>query len=78
MSEHLELVCFCEQRLTKFTSRILVTMKKNTSNSTEINPSRKLNLTNSISTNDSTKADKINLLNQFREKYFSTKNKKSN
>ena len=76
MREQLELVCFSEQRLTKFTSRILVTMKKNTSHSFNANLSQKLNLTDSDSTSDTaTRADKINLLNQFREKYFSTKKK---
>lgn len=76
MREQLELVCFSEQRLTKFTSRILVTMRKNTSHSFNANLSQKLNLTDSDSTSDTaTRADKINLLNQFREKYFSTKKK---
>ena len=75
MREQLELVCFSEQRLTNFTSRILVTMKKNTSHSFNANLSQKLNLTDSDGTSDTTRADKINLLNQFREKYFSTKKK---
>ncbi len=88
-SVHLDLLNFSEQRLTKFTSRILVTMKRNNLNLQEHEPYSissqadacqnsqecdKQEVKNNHALNDN-KKNLLHNLNQFRDKYFSSPRK---
>ena len=98
LNKSLDLISFSEQRLTKFVSRILVTMKRNNTqiacaNNQLISPHidtdsiKNLGITctddlNTINLNDSVAnqevnstitATKLDTLNQFRDKYFTSR-----
>ena len=78
--DKLDLVSFSEQRLSGFTSRILVTMTpKIVDNLSAVelgnNLSSELHVNDGAIAENKTELDKMNSLNQFRTKHFSTKKK---
>jgi len=69
-NENLELCSLSEQRLTTYTSRILLTMKKKKSESTRTNSdSNHINLIENVNCHEK-ENEKLYNLNEFRNKYF--------
>ena len=71
-NECLDLISFSEQRLTRFTSRILITMKRNGKNSMIRVKANSSDKKNDIS--NPTVDEKLDILNKFRDNYFNPRN----
>lgn len=67
------LKCFSEQRLTQFTSRLLVTMIKKSQFDVLGNDLDKLNIHHENNNSNHMGNKNSELLNQFRDQYFSSK-----
>ena len=75
-NECLDLISFSEQRLTRFTSRILITMKRNEKISmirAKMNSSDQKSEVNNASIDE-----KLNNLNKFRDNYFNPRSTNKN
>ncbi|CAF1029949.1 unnamed protein product [Brachionus calyciflorus] len=71
--EDLILSSFSEQRLTKFTSRLLVTMKKKTDKNDNLTNLDRLAINDAFNTELHQSNRNTDILNQFRDKYFAPK-----